>query len=275
MANPRPGKRPHKIRITRPLGEQSQTTNRALVPEDTQKLGSPVTPLVYQTTAASFIREVTLRPDVTSNDIPSINGKNVNTFENFTDKKSFAQQKAFKKNPKLQFLSSGKIELSKDVKLKPELSQRKKFEPGVVISNQDRAASGGGGGDLLSTQKTDLLDKLRSLTGGQVVAVTLDRVGKKGHIDTKRSHDEDGSDSDEVTNKQRETKDTEEAFTDSIFESYPPQKEQGPVDVSKKPSKFQYYQSDVKRIKKRQHKRQDRQLRDFVNVREERREADR
>lgn len=38
------------------------------------------------------------------------------------------------------------------------------------------------------------------------------------------------------------------------------------------PSKFQYYQSDVKRVKKAgQHRRQDRQLRDFVSVREERR----
>ena len=129
------------------------------------------------------------------------------------------------------------------------------------------SSSSGGGGDLLSAQKTDLLDKLRSLTGGQVVAVTLDRVGKKTHIDTRKDHDEDGPDTTEVTIKQRETKDT---GTDSIFENYPPQPD--PVGVSR-PSKFQYYQSDVKRVKKRQHKRQDRQLRDFVSVRDERRGA--
>ena len=275
LSNPRPGKRPHKIRITsaaRP-GGKSQAINRDLVPE-----AKVVTPGFYQTTASSILREVTIRPEVASNNIPNIN---VKQFENFADKKSVAQQKTFKKNPKLElkkFLSSGKFELN-NRKLKPELSQRKKSEPGVFISNQDRPAGSGSSGDLLATQKTDLLDKLRSLTGGQVVAVTLDRVGKKSHIDTKRVHDEDGPDTSEVTIKPGETKDTSHeerggVITDSIFENYPPQQQQqeGPdTEKISKPSKFQYYQSDVKKIKKRQHKRQDRQLRDFVNVREERR----
>ena len=283
LTNPRPGKRPHKIRITsakRPLGNKSPATNRDLIPEDISKASPVVTPGIYQTTASSIIREVTLRPEVSLNDFFLSNVKKVNQFENFADKKSVAQRKEFKKKPKLdfkRFLSPGKLELTNHDKLELELSQRKKSkEPDVVISNQDRPSSSDGGGDFLSAQKTDLLDKLRSLTGGQVVAVTLDRVGKKSHIDTKRDHDEDGPDTSEVTITQGETKAMKDmssqkagTITESIFENYPPQ-EQGPMKVGvSKPSKFQYYQSDVKR----QHKRQDRQLRDFVNVREERRAA--
>ena len=288
LTNPRPGKRPHKIRITsatRPLGDKPPATNRDLIPEDISKASpSVVTPGIYQTTASSIIREVTLRPEVSLNDFFSSKVKKVNQFENFADKKSLSQRKAFKKKPKLdfkKFISPGNLELNNHHELEPELSQRKKSkEPDVVISNQDRPSSSDGGGDFLSAQKTDLLDKLRSLTGGQVVAVTLDRVGKKSHIDTKRDHDEDGPDTSEVTITQGETKDMKDmssqkagTITESIFENYPPQ-EQGPLRVGvSKPSKFQYYQSDVKRVKKRQHKRQDRQLRDFVNVREERRAA--
>merc|ERR1711971_859539 len=215
LTNPRPGKRPHKIRITsasRPLGDKPPPTNRDLIPEDISEASlSVVTPGIYQTTASSIIREVTLKPEVSLNDFSLSKVNNVNQFENFADKKSVAQRKAFKKKPKLdfkKFLSPGKLELNNHDKLEPELSQRKKSkEPDVVISNQGRPSSTDGGGGFLSAQKTDLLDKLRSLTGGQVVAVTLDRVGKKSHIDTKRDHDEDGPDTSEVTIKQRETKD--------------------------------------------------------------------
>ena len=71
LTNPRPGKRPHKIRITsatRPLGNKSPATNRDLIPEDISKASPIVTPGIYQTTASSIIREVTLRPEGSLND---------------------------------------------------------------------------------------------------------------------------------------------------------------------------------------------------------------
>ena len=52
---------------------------------------------------------------------------------------------------------------SQDSLSKADLSHDK------VVSNQD---------SNILAQKTDLLDKLRSLTGGQMVAVTLDRSDK-------------------------------------------------------------------------------------------------
>ena len=239
LSNPRPGARPHKIRIstaTRPWAAKPRITNRALVPAETEEVTPSIVTQEYNpTTAASIIREVTVRPEVSIEDIPSTPA---NYFENFTDKKS-AHRKSFKKNPKLDFKElklSVKSELTNH-ELQPEVLQDTQSETGLGIYNQDRVSSDGSGGSLLSAQKTDLLDKLRSLTGGQVVAVTLDRVGKKSRIDTKGDHDEDGADTiTEVTNKQRdrETKDTIKkagAVIQSIFENYPPEKEQvhGPV----------------------------------------------
>merc|ERR1712064_269783 len=56
---------------------------------------------------------------------------------------------------------------SQDSVSKSDLSHLNSNNDDKVVSNQD---------SNILAQKTDLLDKLRSLTGGQVVAVTLDRV---------------------------------------------------------------------------------------------------
>ena len=85
----------------------------------------------------------------------------IRTFENFKERNPPTRGSPlpiFKK-------SSGGLNpvASQDSLSKADLSHDK------VVSNQD---------SNILAQKTDLLDKLRSLTGGQMVAVTLDRSDK-------------------------------------------------------------------------------------------------
>ena len=116
-----------------------------------------------------------------------------------------------------------------------------------ISFNQDKM-------DILA-QKTELLDKLRTLTGGKVVAVTLDRV--TGHNNDDAHDNDDGK---EVTNKQillqkmKDIGDIDDHHSDTskVLNSKEQSRSQAP---------FKYYQSDVKRLKSK-HKRQDRQLKD-------------
>ena len=99
----------------------------------------------------------------------------------------------------------------------------------------------------------ELLDTLRMRTGGQMVAVTLDRLtASEAGTPTQASlHSLNQVDTEGPG---------EDARARNVFKKY-----QKVAASSSKPGQFKYYQSDSRRIQQvQQHKRQDRQLRDFA-----------
>ena len=101
----------------------------------------------------------------------------------------------------------------------------------------------------------ELLDtlRMRTLTGGQMVAVTLDRLtASEAGAPTQASL--------HSLNRVDTEGHGEDARARNVFKKY-----QKVAASSSKPRQFKYYQSDSRRIQQvQQHKRQDRQLRDFA-----------
>ena len=99
----------------------------------------------------------------------------------------------------------------------------------------------------------ELLDTLRMRTGGQMVAVTLDRLtASEAATPTQASL--------HSLNRVDTEGHGEDARARNVFK-----KHQKVAASSSKPRQFKYYQSDSRRIQQvQQHKRQDRQLRDFA-----------
>ena len=130
---------------------------------------------------------------------------------------------------------------------------RPRIQPESSVTDRD---GGHDGRDSSAVPGAELLDTLRTLTGGQVVAVTLDRVaaseaaaGTQASLQILNRVDTDGPGGG-----------GEDARPQNVFKKY-----QKVAASSSKPTQFKYYQSDSRRIQQvQQHKRQDRQLRDFA-----------
>ena len=130
---------------------------------------------------------------------------------------------------------------------------RPRIQPESSVTGRD---GGHEGQDSRGVPGAELLDTLRTLTGGQVVAVTLDRVaaseaaaGTQASLQILNRVDTDGPGGG-----------GEDARPQNVFKKY-----QKVAASSSKPTQFKYYQSDSRRIQQvQQHKRQDRQLRDFA-----------
>ena len=130
---------------------------------------------------------------------------------------------------------------------------RPRIQPESSVTGRD---GGHKGQDSSAVPGAELLDTLRTLTGGQVVAVTLDRVaaseaaaGTQASLQILNRVDTDGPGGG-----------GEDARPQNVFKKY-----QKVAASSSKPTQFKYYQSDSRRIQQvQQHKRQDRQLRDFA-----------
>ena len=130
---------------------------------------------------------------------------------------------------------------------------RPRIQPESSVTDRD---GGTEGQNSRGVPGAELLDTLRTLTGGQVVAVTLDRVaaseaaaGTQASLQILNRVDTDGPGGG-----------GEDARPQNVFKKY-----QKVAASSSKPTQFKYYQSDSRRIQQvQQHKRQDRQLRDFA-----------
>ena len=130
---------------------------------------------------------------------------------------------------------------------------RPRIQPESSVTDRD---GGTEGQNSRGVPGAELLDTLRTLTGGQVVAVTLDRVaaseaaaGTQASLQILNRVDTDGPGDG-----------GEDARPQNVFKKY-----QKVAASSSKPTQFKYYQSDSRRIQQvQQHKRQDRQLRDFA-----------
>ena len=184
------------------------------------------------------------------------------SFENFklkplpTKKSNQKKDQGFDKRRKFtEFPSQSDIVHNPEMQSKAELVDHTKDGSELVTSKQD---------NNILAQKEDLLNKLKSLTGGQVVAVTLDKVNKN-KIETHEYHKDD-ADKDVVTNKQvsmhkkkmmssKKEEINSDQKAENIFKNF--------QNNNQASSNFKFYQSDSKRVKKAQHKRQDRQLKDF------------
>ena len=155
-----------------------------------------------------------------------------------------------------EFPSQSDIVHNPEMQSKAKLVDYTKDGSELVTLNQD---------NNILAKKEDLLNKLKSLTGGQVVAVTLDKVNKN-NIENHEYHKDD-ADKDVVTNKQvslhkkkkmsskKEEINSDHQKAENIFKNF-----QNNYQAA---NNLKFYQSDSKRVKKAQHKRQDRQLKDF------------
>ena len=176
------------------------------------------------------------------------------------------KEQGFAKRRKFtEFPSQAELVHNPEIQSKAKIVNYTKDGSELVTLNQD---------NNILAQKEDLLNKLKSLTGGQVVAVTLDKVNKN-NIENHEYHKDD-DDKDVVTNKQvsmhkkkkmssKKVEINREEKTENIFKNF--------KNNNQPASNFRFYQSDSKRVKKAQHKRQDRQLKDFDNI--ERRQSPR
>ena len=122
----------------------------------------------------------------------------VRSFENFkekplpTIKPMQKKDQGFDKRRKFaEFPSQSDIVHNPEMQSKAKLVDYTKDGSELVTLNQD---------NNILAKKEDLLNKLKSLTGGQVVAVTLDKVNKN-NIENHEYHKDD-ADKDVVTNKQ-------------------------------------------------------------------------
>ena len=133
---------------------------------------------------------------------------------------------------------------------------RPRIQPESSVTDQDRGRDEDEGRDSEDSgvvAGAELLDTLRTLTGGQMVAVTLDRLtASEAATPTQASL--------HSLNRVDTEGHGEDARAQNVFK-----KHQKVAASSSKPRQFKYYQSDSRRIQQvQQHKRQNRQLRDFA-----------